>query len=100
MKSSLSGHQPEGASCNVTVLTNLLPEQCGSYEALTTALDTLFGLSDQNWMWLKATTRRRDESFAELAEDVEHLMRLAYPKAAEAMVKVLAKDSVCRHSTR
>ena len=31
-------------------------------------------------------------SLAELAEDVEHLVRLAYPEAAEAMVEVLAKD--------
>ena len=61
------------------MLTNLPPEQRGSYEALTTALDTRFGLSHQtelNWMRLKARTRRRDESLAELAEDVEHLVRL------------------------
>ena len=78
-----------------TVLTNLPPEQRGSYEALTTALDTRFGLSHQtelNRMRLKARTRRRDESLAELAEDVEHLVRLAYPEAAESMVEVLAKD--------
>ena len=62
-----------------TVLTNLPPEQHRSYEALTTALDTRFGLSHQtelNRMRLKARTRRRDESLAELAEDVEHLVRL------------------------
>ena len=77
------------------MLTNLPPEQRGSYEALTTALDTRFGLSHQtelNRMRLKARTRR-DASLAELAaEDVEHLVRLAYPEAAEAMVEVLAKD--------
>ena len=57
------------------------------YEALTTALDTCFGLSHQtelNRMRLKARTRCRDENLAELAEDVEHLVRLAYPEAAEA----------------
>ena len=78
-----------------TVLTNLPPEQRQSYEALTIALDTRFGLSHQtelNRMRLKARTRRRDESLAELAEDVEHLVRLAYHEAAEAMVEVLAKD--------
>ena len=78
-----------------TVLTNLPPEQRQSYEALTIALDTRFGLSHQtelNRMRLKARTRRRDESLAELAEDVEHLVRLAYPEAAEGMVEVLAKD--------
>ena len=41
---------------------------------------------------MKARTRRRDESLAELAEDVQHLVHLAYPEAAEAMVEVLAKD--------
>lgn len=43
-------------------------------------------------MRLKARTRRREESLAELAEDVERLMHLAYPEAAESMVEVLAKD--------
>ena len=78
-----------------TVLTNLPPKQRGSCEALTTALDTLFGLSHQtelNRIRLKARTCCRDESLAELAEDVEHLVCLAYPEAAEAMVEVLAKD--------
>ena len=77
------------------VLTNPPIEHRGSCEALTTTLDTHFGLSHQielNRMWLKARTRRRDESLAELAEYVEHLMHLAHPEAAEAMVEVLAKD--------
>ena len=58
-------------------------------------LDTRFGLSHQtelNRMRLKARTWRRDESLAELAEDVENLVRLAFPEAAEVMVEVLAKD--------
>ena len=38
-------------------------------------------------------------SLAELAEDVEHLVRLAYPEAAEAMVEVLAKDQFVDAST-
>ena len=42
-------------------------------------------------MRLKARTCHRDESLAELAEDVEHLVCLAYPEAAEAMAEVLAK---------
>ena len=75
------------------MLTNIPPEQHQSYEALTVALDTHFGLSHQTelkQMQLKARTRRRDESLEELAEDVEHLVHLAYPEAAEAMVEVLA----------
>jgi len=41
---------------------------------------------------LKARSRRREETLAELAEDVERLVRLAYLEAAESMVEVLAKD--------
>ena len=43
-------------------------------------------------MRLKARTRRREESLAELAEDVERFVRLAYSEADEAMVEVLAQD--------
>jgi len=42
-------------------------------------------------MRLKARSRHREETLAELAEDVERLTHLAYPDATEAMV-VLAKD--------
>ena len=41
---------------------------------------------------LKARSRRREETLAELAEDVERLVRLAYLEAAESMVEVLAKE--------
>ena len=78
-----------------TVLTNLPPDQRQSYRALTTALDSRFGTTHQtelNRMRLKARARRREESLAKLAEDVERLVRLAYPEAAESMVEVLAKD--------
>ena len=37
-------------------------------------------------------TRRREESLAELADDIiERLVRLAYPGATEAMVELLVK---------
>ena len=78
-----------------TVLTNLHPTQRQNYEALTAALDSRFGTAHQselNRMRLKARNRRRDETLADLAEDVERLVRLAYPGATEAMVEVLAKD--------
>ena len=35
---------------------------------------------------LKARSRRREETLTELAEDVDRLVRLAYPEAAESMV--------------
>ena len=43
-------------------------------------------------MKLKARNRRWEETLPELAEDIEQLVRLAYPDAAESMVEVLAKD--------
>lgn len=63
-----------------TVLTNLPPEQHLSYEALTTALETWFSTAYQvelNRMRLKSRMHRRDESLAELAEDVEDSFTLA-----------------------
>ena len=36
--------------------------------------------------------RKKEESLPELAEDVDHLTRLAYPGAAPEMIEVLAKD--------
>ena len=78
-----------------TVLTNLHPTQRRSYEALTSALDSRFGMTHQtelNRSRLKTRSRRREETLAELAEDVERLARLAYPEADESMIEVLAKD--------
>ena len=78
-----------------TVLVNLPPDHRQDYNALTAALQARFGSAHQtelNRMKLKACTRRREESLPELSEDVERLVRLAYPDAAESMVEVLAKD--------
>ena len=78
-----------------TVLTNLHPTQRQSYKALTSALDSRFGMTHQtelNRSRLKTRSRCREETLAELAEDVERLVRLAYPEADESMVEVLAKD--------
>jgi len=57
-----------------TVLTNLHPAQQQSYEALSVALDSRFGMAHQtelNRMQLKARSRRREETLPELAEDME-----------------------------
>ena len=43
-------------------------------------------------MKLRNRTRKREESLAELMEDIERLARLAYPDAAPAMLELLAKD--------
>ena len=78
-----------------TVLTNLPSDQRQNYASLTAALQSRFGTAHQtelNRVRLKARIRRREETLPELAEDIERLVRLAYPEAAESMVEVLAKD--------
>ena len=78
-----------------TVLTDLPPDQRQNYASLTAALQSWFGTAHQtelNRVKLKAWTRRREKTLPELAEDIERLVRLAYPDAAESMVEVLAKD--------
>ena len=75
------------------VLTNLPPHQRQNYASLTSAIQAWFGTGHQtelNRMKLKGRTHRREETL--LAEDVQRLVRLAYPDATEPMVEVLAKD--------
>ena len=43
-------------------------------------------------MKLRGRVHKREETLPELAEEVEHLARLAYPDATAEMVEVLAKD--------
>ena len=50
-------------------------------------------------MKLRNRTRKRDESLAELMEDIERLTRLAYPDVAPAMLELLAKDQFIDSST-
>ena len=59
------------------------------------ALEARFGTAHQtelNCVRLKTRTHHREESLAELAEDMERLVRLAYPNTTESMVEVLSKD--------
>jgi len=63
--------------------------------SLLTAEAIAVGVTHQtelHGMRLKARTRCRDETLSELAEDIEHLVNLAYPETADSMVEVLAKD--------
>ena len=79
----------------LTVLTNLPEEQRRDYTALSGALQNRFGNTRQaelNRAQLWGRMKRREETLPELAEDVERLIRLAYPDAAEQIVIVLAKD--------
>ena len=67
------------------VLSNLPADRRSDHRALVTALENHFGTAHQaelHRMKLRNQTRKRDESLAELMEDIERLARLAYPDAA------------------
>ena len=77
------------------VLTNISADHRGDYDVLVAALDKRFGSAHRaelNRVKLRGRVRKREETLPELAEEVEHLARLAYPDAAAEMVEVLAKD--------
>jgi hypothetical protein len=79
----------------LTVLTNISADHRGDYDLLVAALNKRFGSAHQaelNRAKLRGRVRQREETLPELAEEVEHLARLAYPDAAAQMVEVLAKD--------
>ena len=42
--------------------------------------------------FIKEQNQKEDESLAELSEEVERLVRLAYPDAPSEMLELLAKD--------
>lgn len=79
----------------LNVLTNIPADHHSDYGILVAALDRRFGSAHRaelNRVKLRGRIRRREETLPELAEEVEHLTRLAYPEAAVEMVEVLAKD--------
>lgn len=79
----------------LTVLSNIPRDNLYNYSSLVTALEARLGSSHQAELYrikLKNRTRRRDESLAEVAEEVERLARLAYPEAQAEMLDLLAKD--------
>ena len=83
----------KGAAVNV--LNGIPAEQLYDYDTLLAALEARFGSGHQaelNRMKLKNRVRKRDEELTELAEDVEKLIRLAYPDADPAMVELLGID--------
>lgn len=79
----------------LAVLNNIPPKSPYSYDALVSALETCFGSAHQaefHQVRFKAKSRRRDEDLPELAEDIEWLVRLAYPQTTLSMLDLLAKD--------
>ncbi len=79
----------------LTVLSNMPQERRTSYSALAVALQNRFGTAHQAELHratLRNRGRRREESLPEPMEDIERLVRLAYPQAEPTMLEVLAKD--------
>jgi len=77
------------------VLAHLTPAQRTAYACLIGALERRFGHHQQAEVYrarLKARMRARGEPFPQLAQEVETLVRRAYPAAAEDMVAVLTRD--------
>ena len=79
----------------MNVLNGIPADQLYDYDTLLAALEARLGNGHQaelNRMKLKNRVRRREEGLTELAEDVEKLIRLAYPEADPAMMEVLGID--------
>lgn len=83
----------------VNVLNSISPDKLYDYDALIIALEARFGNAHQaevHRMKLKSRVRRREESLTELAEDVERLVRLAYPRADAPMMELIISLMHCR----
>jgi len=77
------------------VLAHLTSQQRTVYSHVVGALQRRFGHHHQAEVYrarLKARVRARGESLPQLAQELETLVRHAYPAAAEDMVTVLTRD--------
>ncbi|MPC92690.1 hypothetical protein E2C01_087794 [Portunus trituberculatus] len=77
------------------VLAQLTNAQCSSYQRLAETLQQWFSVTLQAevyWTQLKERARCQGEPLLWLAQDLEALVRRAYPGAPESMVTVLARD--------
>ena len=79
----------------LSVLSNMPADKIYNYDDLVSALEARFGNAHQSELHktkLRSRVKHKEESLAELAEDIEYLTRLAYPEAARSMQESLAKD--------
>ena len=79
----------------LAVLGNLAPEDRQNLDVLLVALKDRFGSGQQtelSRMKFKNRIKQKDESFPEMAEDIERLCRLAYPDAPPTLRDILARD--------
>ncbi len=79
-----------------SVLSDLMPEQRRCYFQLTKALSARFEPEDQAEMYraqLKNRVRKRSEQVPELAQDIQKLVRKAYPTAVADTRDRLSRDN-------
>ena len=77
------------------VLNQLPASQRASYSSVSAALDRRYGHQHQSEVFrarFRARTRGSGESLTHLAQDLEQLVRRAYPEAGEDMITVLLRD--------
>lgn len=78
------------------VLGHLTPAQRSSYSTVTAALQRKFGHQHQAEVYrarLKKREWKRGENLSQFAQDIEELVRRAYPDMPEQLVTVLARDN-------
>ena len=79
----------------VEVLGQLNPTQRGSYATLVSALERRYGHQHQAEAYrarFRSRVRARGETLQMLAQDLEHLVRKAYPGAPESTTSLLLRD--------
>ena len=78
------------------LLSDLTPEIRKNYDRLVNTLTERFEPQNQCEIYktqLKQRIRKRDEGLPELAQDIKHLTRMAYPSAFMDLRDTLSKDS-------
>ena len=79
----------------VEILGQLDAGQRSSYDALVSALERRYGHEHQSEAFrsrFRTRVRSKGESLQDLAQDLEHLVRKAYPHASEELTGVLLRD--------
>lgn len=79
----------------VEVLSQLTPAQQESYTDVVGVLERRYGHQYQAEVYrarFRARVRGRGETLQQLAQDLEHLMRKAYPRASEETATLLMRD--------
>lgn len=79
----------------VEVLSQLTPAQRESYTEVKGVLERRYGHQYQEEVYrarFRARVRGREETLQQLAQDLEHLVRKAYPRASEETTTLLMRD--------